>query len=189
MRPLRRRASLSARIGRAAVVAGCLACAPLTATLAQEPLPPVITTPALAVIDSIEGGVSPRGAFFRSLVLPGWGQSVTGSPGRGAVYFALEAGSLWMAYKSRTKLSDARLEEAQLRDAGLLPLNRNTGLVVAREEQFEDWATLSIFLLFFSAADAFVSAYLADFDEHLRAGATADAAVQIEGRIPVGGGR
>ncbi len=94
-----------------------------------------------------------------------------------------------MAYKSRTKLSDARLEEAQLRDAGLLPPNRNTGLVVAREEQFEDWATLSIFLLFFSAADAFVSAYLADFDEHLRASGTADAAVQIEGRIPVGGGR
>ncbi|MDQ3607274.1 MAG: hypothetical protein M3418_13945, partial [Gemmatimonadota bacterium] len=97
----------------------------------------MITTPELAVVDSIEGGVSPRGAFFRSLVLPGWGQSVTGSPGRGAVYFALEARSLWMAYKSRTKLSDARLEEAQLRDAGLLPPNRNTGLVVAREEQFE----------------------------------------------------
>src|SRR5213082_3587186 len=64
--------------------------------------------------------VSPRSAFLRSLVLPGWGQSSIGAPGRGAVYFALESGSLWMVYKSDQKLQEARELQSARREMGLL---------------------------------------------------------------------
>jgi len=111
--------------------------------------------------------ISPKGAFVRSLVLPGWGQSAVGSPGRGAVYFALETASLWMVYKSQRKLHFARRNQEYLREVGELEEDRQTGLVNSREEQLEDWITLSGFFLLFNAADAFVSAHLVDFDERL----------------------
>ena len=71
----------------------------------QVPVPagaPADSTPSLAPYRS------PRGAFLRSLVIPGWGQAWVGSPGRGAVYFAMEASSGWMLYKTQSRLSDAR---------------------------------------------------------------------------------
>ncbi|MDP9349379.1 MAG: DUF5683 domain-containing protein, partial [Gemmatimonadota bacterium] len=131
--------------------------------------------------------ISPRGAFVRSLVLPGWGQSVVGAPGRGAVYFGLEAGSLWMLYKSRQKLSAVREREAAEREGGTLPADRSLGRVESREEQVEDWLTLSIFWLFFSAADAFVAAHLADFDEHIRLGPVEGGGAGVQASIRVGG--
>ena len=51
---------------------------------------------------------SPRGAFVRSLLVPGWGQAHVGASTRGAVYFALSASSLWMTYVSSRQLADAR---------------------------------------------------------------------------------
>ena len=140
----------------------------------------------VAVADSVQG-VSPRGAFLRSLVLPGWGQSAVGSPGRGAVYFGMEAGSLWMWHKSRAKLRDARAVERQLREEGTLDLRENTKTVASREGQVEDWATISIFLLLFSAADAFVAAHLADFDERVGAGPAPTGGVSLRLSVPVGG--
>jgi hypothetical protein len=96
--------------------------------------------------------VSPMGAFFRSLVLPGWGQVAADQPGRGAFYFAMEAGSLWMLLKTNTKLKAARQAD---------PLNED--LVESREEQVEDWATLAVFWALFAGVDAWVSAQLWDF--------------------------
>lgn len=153
---------------------------------ARDTVPP---PPVVAQVDTVPQGVSPKGAFLRSLVLPGWGQSVVGSPGRGAVYFAMEAGSLWMLQKSRAKLGDARERQRLLREAGLLGPDEDTGLVESREEQVEDWATLSVFLLLFSAADAFVAAHLADFDEHVRMGPAPGGGLGVQASIPVGGRR
>ena len=96
--------------------------------------------------------VSPMGAFFRSLVLPGWGQVAVDQPGRGAFYFAMEAGSLWMLVKTNTKLKAAKAAD---------PLNQD--LVESREEQVEDWATLAVFWALFAGVDAWVSAQLWDF--------------------------
>ena len=132
---------------------------------------------------------SPLGAFVRSLVLPGWGQAWVGAPGRGAIYFALESGSLWMVYRTRQKLSEARTEQELLREVGILGPQQDSPLVEAREQQFEDWLTLSVFLLFFSGADAFVSAYLADFDERVRVAPTAGGALEVGVHLSVGGGR
>jgi hypothetical protein len=96
--------------------------------------------------------VSPMGAFFRSLVLPGWGQVSVDQPGRGAFYFAVEAGSLWMLLKTNTKLKAAKQAD---------PVDED--LVQLREDQFEDWATLAVFWALFAGVDAWVSAQLWDF--------------------------
>ncbi|HEU0053633.1 MAG TPA: hypothetical protein VFQ39_10665, partial [Longimicrobium sp.] len=119
-------------------------------------------------------------------VLPGWGQSSIGAPGRGAVYFALEAGSLWMVYTSDRKLSEARDREAALIESGQLEEGQTSGLVRSRKAQREDWITLSVFWLFFSGADAFVAAHLRDFDTHVDVGPAPEGGMQLQATIPVG---
>ena len=137
--------------------------------------------------DTTPPRISPRGAFVRSLVLPGWGQSELGAPGRGAVYFFLEAGSLWMWYTADQKLDEARERQAILRDLGQLAPDARTPLVRDRENQREDWITLSIFWLFFSGADAFVAAHLQDFDVHVNAvPRPTGGGTELRATVPVG---
>ena len=149
----------------------CLVAIPARGLVAQEPVssaPPSTDTVTVATEDTVAVSsgvqaigadsagvsppVSPMGAFFRSLVLPGWGQVSVDQPGRGAFYFAMEAGSLWMLLKTNSKLKAAR---------GADPLDQD--LVSSREEQFEDWATLAVFWALFAGVDAWVSAQLWDF--------------------------
>jgi hypothetical protein len=165
-------------------VAGMVAPVPAAAQAVDPP-----AAPDTAVLPIPELPRSPRGAFVRSLVLPGWGQAWVGAPARGGVYFAMEAGALWMTLKSRQQLREARRLETWARDTGQLLPAELFGLTRAREDQFEDWLTLSIFLLFFSGADAWVSAHLADFDDTFGVVAAADGGVQVRARIPVGGRR
>jgi hypothetical protein len=158
------------------------------AELEPEPIAPASTSEA--------GGVTPTGAFLRSLVLPGWGQMAAGSPHRGAVYLAMEAGSVWMTVKSRQGLADVRREmalveadgtlTAELREARLTSLRT---LRRERENQVEDWMAFAIFTAFLSAADALVAAYLQDFDEHLELGAQPDGGVSVGVRFSLGGNR
>jgi len=130
--------------------------------------------------------ISPRTAFLRSLVLPGWGQSSIGAPGRGAVYFALESGSLWMVYKSNQKLQEAKELQHARREMGLLEPDHTLPLVRARRNEREDWITLSVFWFFFSGADAFVSAYLRDFDAHVGAQPAPTGGAQLQVSVPLG---
>ena len=144
----------------------CLVAASARAAHAQEPNPPDSTAldsiPTVPVSSSVQAldtdsagvspPVSPMGAFFRSLVLPGWGQVSVDQPGRGAFYFAMEAGSLWMLLKTNSKLNAARSAD---------PMDEE--LVALREDQFEDWATLAVFWALFAGVDAWVSAQLCDF--------------------------
>ena len=50
---------------------------------------------------------SPGGAFVRSLAIPGWGQAVSGSPGRGAFYFTVQSVTVWMILKTTRTLGSA----------------------------------------------------------------------------------
>lgn len=154
-------------------------------TLVVRPPAPATARADTAAADTVRR-ISPKGAFVRSLVLPGWGQSAVGSPGRGAVYFALETASLWMVYKSQRKLHFARRNQEYLREVGELEEDRQTGLVNSREEQLEDWITLSGFLLLFNAADAFVSAHLVDFDERLGVVPGRRGGADLQLSVPVG---
>lgn len=153
-------------------------------TLARDTVPAAPDT-----VPTVIAGRSPRGAFVRSLLIPGWGQAWVGSPGRGGVYFAMEAGSLWMVYKSWQRLREAREQEAWLRETGRLQPTQQSPLVESREAQREDWLAVAIFLVFFSGADAFVAAHLADFDEHVGVRPTPGGGMRLEARVPIGGRR
>lgn len=127
--------------------------APASLDSAQASAPVSSSVQAVGA-DSVEvrPPVTPMGAFFRSLVLPGWGQVAADQPGRGAFYFAAEAGSLWMLFKTNAKLKAAK---------SATPYDQET--VDLREAQVEDWATLAVFWALFAGVDAWVSAQLWDF--------------------------
>ena len=141
-------------------------------------------------LDSQPDRVSATGAFIRSLIVPGWGQSAAGSPGRGAFYFGVEGASIWMVLKTARNLSSARRQLKTLEDGARVELAMSQGLqgsaldqavkeykgvseastlVENRSQQREDWMAVSIFFLLFGAADAFVTAHLQDFPEALEA--------------------
>lgn len=136
-----------------------------------------------------ENTVSARGALLRSFAIPGWGQSYAGAPGRGAIYFAMESGSLWMVYKTQRQLTASRKRDRWLRETGALEEGAISSLTRARSQQFEDWVTLAVFLALFSGADAYVTAQLSDFVDQVRVGPASDGSVRFEAGIPVGGGR
>ncbi len=173
------------RLGLAGAFLLCLLALPYGHLAAQEPTPPD-TVVADTVPPDLGLSRSPRGAFIRSLIVPGWGQAWVGAPGRGGVYFAMEIGSLWMVYKSAQKLREARLAQAWLRESGQLQPNQTSPVVQSREEQREDWITVAVFLLLFSGLDAYVSAHLADFDERIGVAPTADGGLRLQATVPVG---
>jgi hypothetical protein len=113
------------------------------------------------------------GAFFRSLVLPGWGQAAVEQPVRGAFYFTMEAGSLWMLLKTQSKLDAARR-------AG------NEALIEKRENQKEDWIVLAVFWALFSGVDAWVSAHLWDFEGAVVPPPDGSPGVAVQYTVPVG---
>lgn len=182
---------------RLALACALALCAVPRAAAAQDPQPadtaraPLVVRGDTVAGDSVQAdsapGISPRGAFLRSLVIPGWGQSELGAPGRGGIYFALEAGSLWMYLKSDRKLDEAREGERIRRETGQLTEDQIDPLVRDRQNQREDWLTLSIFWLFFSGADAFVTAHLQDFDVHVNAVPQPGGGMQLQATVPVGG--
>lgn len=171
---------------RAAVVGAALALATGGIAAAGAAQEPEAAPPAAVEVEEPETPISGRGAFIRSLVLPGWGQAYVGAPGRGAIYFAMEAGSAWMVYKTYQQLNEARDAQAWLREVGRLPVDEKLDVVESREEQLEDWLAISIFLLLFSGADAYVTAQLADFDEHVGVGPGIDGGARLELRVPFG---
>mgnify|MGYP001198698101 CR=1 FL=1 len=59
-----------------------------------------------AVPDSVKETVSPKGAFLRSMVLPGWGQFYNGRPIKGSLFAAAEAGSVVAFFMRRNHLKD-----------------------------------------------------------------------------------
>lgn len=146
----------------------------LAQTPEQRPpgAPPLEPAPPPASTDSTPP-VSPVGALARSLVLPGWGQTAVGRPARGAIYFAAEAGSLFMVFKSHAKLSAARRADPPKED-----------LVDARTSQRENWIVLAAFIAFVSGLDAWVSAHFWDFESSVTA--PEEGTVQVSVHVPLG---
>lgn len=52
--------------------------------------------------------MTPRGAFIRSMAVPGWGQSAFGSYFRGGVYFSGWAANWFMIFRNQVRLDEAR---------------------------------------------------------------------------------
>jgi len=184
---------------------GILEAPPLSAQEAPDTTPaaraqePVLPMPA----------VSPRSAFLRSLALPGWGHASLGSYNRGAFYFGAQTATVWMLLTVRQrrtaaeKARDILIEDVEYRaraegitdpfeiesrvDADA-SVGEAQGLVDARDQQFEDWLALGIFLVLLGGADAYVSAHLAGFPApiDINSRMRADDRVEIGISIPVG---
>lgn len=112
--------------------------------------------------------VSPLGAAVRSLVLPGWGQSLLDRRTTGAIFIFWEGVTLTMTLKSLRQL------EYQERIGA--------ATVEGKRQEVEDWAVLLIFNHLMAAAEAFVAAQLWDFPPELRA----DLKMTPDGRLALG---
>lgn len=151
--------------------------------------------------------VTPRGAFLRSMLLPGWGHAEAGSYVRGGFYFSVQAATGFMLFKTQTRLTRARdrldLMEAVVRrrlEASGITDTREIedalgedprvedlrALETSRSEQRQDWIAMGIFLMFLGGADAFVSAHLADFPAAVEIGPTPSGGLQVGVSAPVG---
>jgi hypothetical protein len=97
--------------------------------------------------------VRPMGAFWRSFLLPGWGQAVTDRRTTGAAFVAWEGVTAMMTLK-------AQQEANYFKSIG------SPNLRLKRQE-VQDWLVLWIFNHLFSGAEAYVSAHLRDFPPDL----------------------
>lgn len=150
--------------------------------------------------------ISPRGAFIRSALVPGWGHVEVGAFVRGGFYFAVESATGLMLFKTQTRLSRARdrlrlLESvitARLQREGVTdPTDIEAALAEdpdvedlraleeTRSGQREDWTALGIFFLFLGGADAYVSAHLAHFPTPVEIGSTPDGGLELSFSIPL----
>lgn len=177
---------------------------------AQDVPPPNATVPVdTAVVAEATSGVTPRGAFLRSLVMPGWGQAAAGSYSRAIFYAVAEAASATMIIKSHQFLGSARdrvalrVTDAQRRaglagivepDSVLAFVDEDESVVGARAleesrtQQREDWIAFGLFMLLLGGADAFVSAHLSDFPDPLVVnpvpGQSGPPAIEVGIRLP-----
>ena len=98
--------------------------------------------------------VRPMGAFWRSLLVPGWGQSASGRHTTGAVFVMWEGVTAMMTLK-------AQQEANYMKHAGSANLK-------AKRQEVQDWVVLWVFNHLFSGAEAYVSAHLQDFPADLK---------------------
>ena len=143
------------RIGGWAVSVVILTVYPPNRLTAQDTTrAPIVTTGAIVVAPDTAHRIKPFNAFWRSLLLPGWGQAETGRPVTGALFAAWEGVTAMMTLKAQSEVH-------YLREAG----STNVG---AKRQEVQDWLVLWIFNHFFSGAEAFVSAHLQDFPKDLK---------------------
>ena len=133
-----------------------------------------VATPPPAASDTVAvPHVSPMGAFWRSLPLPGWGQAKLDRRLTGGIFLAFEGITLGMAVKARQELEYLR--------------RTNSGRADNKRQEHEDWLVLLVFNHLFAALDAFVRRHLCDFPDDLKLQATpggVGGSVSIPIRIP-----
>lgn len=129
------------------VIAALLSVSPTVRLCAQD------TTSSVLPADTMRGGVRPMGAFWRSFLLPGWGQAVTDRHTTGAAFVAWEGVTAMMTLK-------AQQEANYFKSIG------SPNLRLKRQE-VQDWLILWIFNHLFAGAEAYVSAHLRDFPPEL----------------------
>jgi hypothetical protein len=98
--------------------------------------------------------ISPMNALWRSLLLPGWGQSRLNRKLAGGIFVGWEAVTLGMTLKTRSELRYLRRTQS--------------GRADDKRQEHEDWLVLLGFNHLFSGLEAYVSAHLADFPGDLR---------------------
>ena len=146
------------------VFIGAAALWPAPAIGAQELNPPLPTGQRDTVgtigelaaqgVPDLQRPVSPMGAFWRSFLIPGWGQAKLDRKLTGGLFIAVEGISLGMIVKMSHQL-------------GYLQ-RTNDPAAEAKEQQREDWIAILVFNHLMAGLDAFVGANLWDFPDDLQ---------------------
>lgn len=120
-------------------------------SLAPRPAPDTLRPPAAAAdtVPLIRPPVTPMGAFWRSLLIPGWGQAKLGRRTAGALFLGFEGVALGMTIGTSVQLN--YLKET------------NSARVDSKSAQHEDWLVLLGLNHLLAAMEAYVSAHLWDF--------------------------
>lgn len=122
--------------------------------------------------DSLASRTSPMNAFWRSFLLPGWGQAKLGRKLTAGILVAWEGTTLGMSLKTRHELAYLR--------------RTNSARADDKRREHEDWVVLLAFNHVFAGLEAYVSGHLADFPRDLKVEAVpggVGAAVSIPFRI------
>jgi len=138
--------------------------------------------------DTVKPPISPKRAFFYSLLIPGYGQSVMNRPIAGSLFFGAEVTWIALATKSAFDLRYARAHQkdslvvayafdstgavqrdslGRLVGATYAPNRYASDRVAARRKHLEDYYALLIANHLLAGAEAFVSAQLWDVPEHV----------------------
>lgn len=120
-------------------------------------VPSADTTTALQALtsaDSLALRTSPMNAFWRSFLLPGWGQAKLGRKLTGGIFVAWEGTTLAMSLKTRHELAYLR--------------RTNSARADDKRREHEDWLVLLAFNHLFAGLEAYVSAHLSDFPADLQ---------------------
>ena len=196
----------------------CVTALPAAAQTVPGPVPgaaPADTTRPQASPDTAGNRLTPRSAFIRSLIIPGWGQAKAGAYKRGGIFFGIQSASWYMLLKTLAKLGDAREIEAnhvafvtdslnaraaqdtafanQIKDPVKFqehvddyePVEGIRALIESREQQRQDWITYTIFFTLASGVDAYVAAHLSDFPATITTRPSAGGGLQLQLSIPV----
>ena len=131
-----------------------LAILPTCRLAAQDTTHTRDTTLLVFPADTLHPGVGPMGAFWRSFLIPGWGQAVTDRQMTGAAFAAWEGVTAMMTLKAQ-------------QEANYFQSIHSANLQLKRQE-VQDWLVLWIFNHLFSGAEAYVSAHLRDFPPDLK---------------------
>ena len=102
-----------------------------------------------------ERPVSPAGAMLRSVIVPGWGQTAARQPARGAIYFTVWSGGVFMILKTNAEVNAAKRAEDE-------------ELIDSRKGAREDWILFTGLWALLSGVDAWVSAQFAGFEGEVR---------------------
>lgn len=145
---------------------------------ADSIVPQADSVPPAAGPDTLypRGPVSPMGALFRSILVPGWGQAKLHRKLTGALFVTWEGVTLGMAIKTNHELQFLR--------------RTKSGSVKAKEQERQDWLVLLAFNHLFSGIEAYVAAHLWDFPDDLQISAAPlpgggfGAAVRVPIRLP-----
>ncbi len=118
---------------------------------------PVAVVP---VADSLRPPVAPLPAFFRSLVLPGWGQAILDRKLTGGLFMIWEGVTLSMTLKAHREVQFLRrTEHTRVSEGSTEESSRLRG----KKSEREDWLVLLAFNHLFSGLEAYVGAHLWDF--------------------------
>jgi hypothetical protein len=126
-----------------------------TAAVARPPAADTAAGPhPVTRADSLALRTSPMNAFWRSFLLPGWGQAKLGRKLTGGIFVAWEGTTLAMSLKTRHELAYLR--------------RTNSARADDKRREHEDWVVLLAFNHLFAGLEAYVSAHLSDFPGDLR---------------------